>query len=188
MPRSKTGYTPTAVALAYIERMINLGTWAANEKIPTIKTIAETIKVSVPTVRKAIRILEEKGILENQGSLGFFVVPENEAKLYKFNRKLFFLKMSLRGINISEFLDKKTRVVGSLSLKDNGLSILVLNLGNGIIDEMQKSEILEIVEHPIKLEDLTKDTSSSLRKKYDRQQRLRVAASTVLRYPKEFKL
>lgn len=60
------------------------GRYAANEPLPAERDLAATFKVSRDTVRKAIRLLEEQGVLYSDHGRGTFVAPASVRQMSRF--------------------------------------------------------------------------------------------------------
>ncbi|MFD1776926.1 FadR/GntR family transcriptional regulator [Paenibacillus rhizophilus] len=55
------------------KQMIIDGTWAAGERIPTLQQLSKELSVSITTVREALRILENEGIISIEHGRGMYV-------------------------------------------------------------------------------------------------------------------
>ena len=94
------GYKPTKKCIKYIRKMISQGTWPINERIPTIGKISETLSISPTTVRNSIKFFERQGIIENYGSLGFFLKSKESITAPKSKLLLKHLKLNLEAANL----------------------------------------------------------------------------------------
>lgn len=56
-----------------IQAKIDSGIWKPGDKLPTTKELAEQYETSGVTVRKAVDILIEAGVLEGRQGIGVFV-------------------------------------------------------------------------------------------------------------------
>lgn len=63
-------YQKVAIDLAH---RISAGEFAASDRLPTERVLAETLQVSRPTVREALIALEIKGLIEIRGGSGSYV-------------------------------------------------------------------------------------------------------------------
>ncbi|WP_347401586.1 hypothetical protein DOK67_0000086 [Enterococcus sp. DIV0212c] len=61
-----------------IEYWIISGHFQTNEKIPSVRELAETLEVNPTTVQRAYSTLEKEGMLINQRGVGKFVTSEAE--------------------------------------------------------------------------------------------------------------
>lgn len=64
-----------------IEMKIISGAFAAGERIPSTRRIAEYYSVGLSTVQKVLNALESDGIIEPQRGIGYFVKPYIREKL-----------------------------------------------------------------------------------------------------------
>jgi len=182
------GYQPTKKSLTYMRKMISAGYWKPTDRIPTLTNIAETIGVSVGTVRKSVAILETERLIENNGSLGFTVIPPKMSQLYKINKQLFFLKMAGKNVSVVELMEHGGVCVDDSIVQSRGNKLYIYNIlsSKGFYTSIR--EVNEVVFNPVKLEDLVnmdKDELSKMKKKYRRQQKVRKIANLILRHRKE---
>ena len=63
-------------AVTYIRGKIRRKTWEIGQKADSISQISKDIKISKPTVKKAVTILESKSLLENRGIEGIWVIGQ----------------------------------------------------------------------------------------------------------------
>ncbi|WDF67495.1 GntR family transcriptional regulator [Sphingobacterium oryzagri] len=73
---------------------IMLGTWKAEEKIPSVRDLAVQLEVNPNTVMRTYDLLQQKSIIANKRGIGFFLTPDamQEVKSY---RKAQFLEEEL---------------------------------------------------------------------------------------------
>lgn len=182
------GYQPTKKSLTYMKRMISSGHWKPTDRIPALAKIAKTIGVSIGTVRKSVAILENERLLENNGSLGFTVIPPKMSQLYKINKQLFFLKMAGKDVTVVELMEHGGTCVDDSIVQKRGDKLYVYNTlsSKGFYTSIE--EVNEVAFNPVKLEDLVsmdKDELNKIKKKYRRQQKVRKIANSILRHRKE---
>lgn len=67
-------------------QMIN-GTLQADEPLPSIRSLAKDLRISVITTRRAYEELEREGFIYAVAAKGFFVAPQNAALLREENLK-----------------------------------------------------------------------------------------------------
>lgn len=60
----------------YICENILLETWKAGEKIPSVRDMAVETEVNPNTVMRTYAFLQDKGIIQNQRGIGYFVSEE----------------------------------------------------------------------------------------------------------------
>ena len=84
--------------------------------MPPIRTLAEREECNSATVQKALKVLEEQGLIVSRGSKGFFVI-ESEKKIIElrnqnFNRltKILFEKLYTLGFSDSEIIKLFDRI------------------------------------------------------------------------------
>lgn len=182
------GYQPTKKSLTYMRKMISAGHWKPTDRIPALKKIAEVIGVSVGTVRKSVAALEAERLIENNGSLGFTVIPPKMSQLYKINKQLFFLKMAGKNVNVVELMEHGGVCVDDSIVQMRGDKLYVYNTLSTKGFYTSIDEVKEVAFNPVKLEDLVnmdKDELSKMKKKYRRQQKVRKIANSILRHRKE---
>ena len=70
-----------------LHREIAAGHWLAGERLPTESTLAQDLDVAVGTLRKALKVLEEDGLLERRQGSGTYVrKPPEGGAIYQFFR------------------------------------------------------------------------------------------------------
>ncbi|PMJ99167.1 GntR family transcriptional regulator [Vibrio sp. 10N.261.55.A7] len=85
-PKRKPKYVQISELLI---REINAGHWRANERLPVETDLATELNVAVGTLRKALALLEEKGLLERRQGSGTYVKnPPKEAAYQLFRLEL----------------------------------------------------------------------------------------------------
>lgn len=60
-----------------IEQLINQGTLNAGDKVPSIRSMAGQMDVSIMTVLEGFRLLEDRGLIESRPQSGYYVRSEN---------------------------------------------------------------------------------------------------------------
>jgi len=181
----KKGYKPLRKTVTYMHRMINTGKWKSNSRIPTLAKIAECIEVSVNTVRKAVAILEHERYLDNNGALGYCVIPPNLTKLYMTNKQLYFLRLLKLNLDSLEMINKGARAIGKFIVLKDKETIELHNVLSGDKIITSDSELKDCLENPLSLSSLIPLKGEALNReriKYFRQQKLRDAARVILRY------
>lgn len=184
----KKGYQPLRKTVAYMHRMVNSGKWKANHRIPTLARIAETNKVSVNTVRKAVQTLENERLLNNNGSFGFCVVPPSLTNLYFNNRPLYYIRMLKMNMAALEAMSNGGTPVGKYIVYGTQDALSVTNVVSGEVLATSKDELLEAMSHPIHLSSLITLNGVALEKRraaYFKQEKLREIGRVVLKL-KEF--
>lgn len=69
---------------ATLQQEIEQGRYAANAPLPAERELAASFDVSRDTVRKAIRLLEEQGVLYSDHGRGTFAAPESVRQMSRF--------------------------------------------------------------------------------------------------------
>jgi len=88
MISSKQTRLPLYVQISeLLHREIAAGHWLAGERLPTESTLAQDLDVAVGTLRKALAVLEEDGLLERRQGSGTYVrKPPEGGAIYQFFR------------------------------------------------------------------------------------------------------
>ncbi|KID28241.1 winged helix-turn-helix domain-containing protein [Prauserella rugosa] len=71
-PDNKTGYEYELLA-EHLAGLIDSGEWAPGRRMPGERALADEYGVALDTVRKATRILRERGLVQTLKSKGTFV-------------------------------------------------------------------------------------------------------------------
>ena len=76
-----------------VKEQIMTGALAAGEALPSVRLLAQSLRVSVITTKRAYEELEREGFLENVPGKGCFVAPQNreflrEAQLRRVEERL----------------------------------------------------------------------------------------------------
>ncbi len=58
-----------------VERLVRSGALRSGEKIPSVRDMAEQMRVSVMTVLEGYRLLEDRGLIESRPQSGYYVRP-----------------------------------------------------------------------------------------------------------------
>lgn len=186
---NQKGYKPTRKCIKYIKKMISQGSWIVNERIPTIKKISETLDISPTTARNSLRLFEVGGIIENFGSLGFFLKSKtpviNKSKSLSLVRNL---KLNLEATNM--FRDGAVPLKNwVVQLNKEEKKITALNIVSGIKLSCLYSVIESMIKNPITLDNLLNIQNQKIykvkRAQYNRQQKLLPLAKLVLNHKKE---
>ncbi|GBG93668.1 GntR family transcriptional regulator [Ligilactobacillus salitolerans] len=75
---------------AQIENAIFLGSFAANEQIPSTTEISRDFKINPATVLKGMNILVNDGLIEKKRGLGMFVLADAQEKIRVKRQNEFF--------------------------------------------------------------------------------------------------
>ena len=155
-----------------------------HSRLPTLKNLSKKLSVSVPTVRKAIRVLESKKIIQNYDSLGFFVLSDRLIKQNK-NRINFLLHMSLINLTVAKEKYIKKQLYGKYSIIYDSKTdkVFAYNIFTQKHCIVSWTELKKIIDDPITVEKLIQNTS--LRSKYIRQQKLFNIANVISLHKKE---
>ena len=178
--------SPSKKTLAYMRRMISSGSWKPNERIPTLGSIAKTLKVSIPTIRKALKKLEYEKTIQNYDSLGFFVLSDALVQKHKRERTSFLIHMSSVNLDVSKMEYFKRKLFGQYGIGYNPKTRIIL--AHNIITHKSitttVNELDDIIRNPItikKMLEISNDNRLLARTKtvYQRQQRLLRLARVV---------
>lgn len=63
-----------------LQKRIQSGDWVRGERLPSIDALAESFDVAVVTVRQALKVLEEKGLVDRHQGRGTFVAADAKEK------------------------------------------------------------------------------------------------------------
>jgi DNA-binding transcriptional regulator YhcF (GntR family) len=133
--------------LSYMKRMITSNKW--EEKLPSTTSIATKLATSAVTVRNCLRILEAQNVIENNGTIGYFVIPKKFAELYSTNKQLYYLTMLQRNILIAKLIDDGGNMFGNYIIKQENDALKVANVSSGEIINTSKKELFDSVRNPI---------------------------------------
>ena len=88
MISQKPTHLPLYVQISeLLHREIAAGHWLAGERLPTESKLADDLDVAVGTLRKALKVLEEDGLLERRQGSGTYVrKPPEGGAIYQFFR------------------------------------------------------------------------------------------------------
>jgi GntR family transcriptional regulator len=99
---------------AYISEHILLGTWAQDDKIPSVRELAIQLEVNPNTVVRAYEYLQNKEVIYNKRGIGFYTTDDAAEKIKVYSKERFlgqelpelFRNMYLLGIKMDE-LEKR---------------------------------------------------------------------------------
>lgn len=114
-----------------IEDLINEGEVKPGNKLPTENELSKKYDVSRHTVRKALNILRQEGILYRKQGVGTFYKNNTN----KTTKNIGFISISLHAYIFADMLSSVDKI-----LYENGYSIL---LGNSMDDHEREKEILK---------------------------------------------
>lgn len=180
---------PSTKTVAYLKRMISMDKW--QDRLPPVRKIADKLEVSDSTVRKSIRILEEQRSVENNGSLGYTIIPKKFEDLYKSNKQLYYLAMLQRSIRIANLLQDGGQIIDNHVFVRRSREIIAGDIASGDILKTSVMEIVETLQNPITTESmLTLDGEALIKTKtrYHRQQRINKIAEIVMSHRRELGL
>lgn len=175
--------------MSYIKRMISLGKW--KDAIPSALTISQTMSVSGSTVRKVLRLLENQRVVENNGSIGYSIIPKKFEELYRANKQLYYLALLQRNIRITKLLDQGARIIGNFAFLGNRNDLTVANVSSGNIIRTNIRELNSLTIQPITVDSMIGLNGQALKKardKYNKQKRVSGFRELVIRHEKELGL
>ena len=179
---------PGTKTLGYLRRMISSGKWTW---IPPAQQIATTLGVSIATVRKSVKFLEHNQAVENNGSLGYSVVPRKFSQLYKINKQLFYLSLLSKNLRIAEMLDHGGKMLGNFVFLSSDSEIQVANLTSGDLFHTTLGELYNMTENPITVERMLSLSGQQLTKAkalYLKQKRMNSIPQIAIAHRKELGL
>lgn len=182
------GYRQSKKCATYIKRMISKGTWRPNEKIPTLGDISFKLGISLMTVRKVLRQFEMAGIIENWGSMGYYLKVNN---IKPISKNKFYSSAILGNLFASNLLHvggiKTKNWIISYS-KDDSL-IQAYNDLTGKIFKVRLDEVKDTLTNLISLENLLSIKNESKFKqqkiKYLRQREIFPMIKVFVKHKKE---
>lgn len=171
-------------ALTYMRQMIGKNVWKANEPIPTILSIAKTLNISSPTVRKAISVLEYEHTIQKYEPLGFIVLSDVIVKQNRNNRLRYLLTSSTVNLSLAKQRYLKRKVFGRYALGYNKSTneIYAFNIITQKSCTVSFRELKDIIDSPITAKlmlDADDKLLPELKKKYKRQCSLERLAKIV---------
>lgn len=175
--------------LAYIKRMISMEKW--RDVLPSTTKIAEAVSTSSSTVRKALRILENQRIIENNGSIGFSIIPKKFEELYRVNKQLYYLTILQRNIKIANLLDQGAKIIGNFAFLGNRNNLTVANLSSGNVLHTNAKELHRVDRNTITIDTMLQLNGPELKKaklEYNKQQKISSFRELVVRHRKELGL
>jgi len=104
----RSGISITDQIVEQIYDHIVLGDLRTGEQLPTVRELAQQLKVNFNTVARAYRILDQAGIINTQHGRGTYILPEvpaNEAEKSKELDRLsreFLDQMKSKGFSLAE--------------------------------------------------------------------------------------
>ncbi|MBX2857048.1 MAG: GntR family transcriptional regulator [Cellvibrionaceae bacterium] len=73
----------------YIAEKILSEEWKTEQRIPSVREIAKSLKVNVNTVMRSYSLLQEKSIINNQRGIGYFVATSAPSLVAQWKRNEF---------------------------------------------------------------------------------------------------
>lgn len=171
-------------ALAYMRRMISTGHWEVNSKIPHIVTIASLLNVSPPTVRKAIRVLEDQKVIVNY-DFGFFVLSDILIRRNKKSRVSDLLMKASSYLNATKGIHNDYKIINSYAIKveKEPRRIKAINLITSNEISSSIDELFDVIDNPVSLKTVINDNAKI--SKYKRQKELYSLAKLVCYHKRE---
>lgn len=90
------------------------GDYAPEQQIPSIRRLAENKKCNPATVQKAMKVLEEQNLVISCGTIGYFVLSEQEIKELRYQEssklvKILFENLGELGFSEDEIVNLSVR-------------------------------------------------------------------------------
>lgn len=63
-----------------LQKRIDSGDWVRGERLPSMEALSDSFSVAVVTIRRALMLLEQKGLINRQQGRGTFVTSDNANK------------------------------------------------------------------------------------------------------------
>jgi len=163
-----------------IKTMItNLG---PGRKLPTITNLISRLGYSYPTVRNSIKILENEGYLENQGSLGFYTAVHDIRSWLNIQKS--YLSKARTNLDVAKLLSLGAKLYGKFAIL-NGATIIAIDIITGKKFTTSDQEIDSVSYNPISLEEVTQTHGKNQRllmSKFLRYNELRELAQVIYRH------
>lgn len=182
---------PSKKCLSYCRRMISSGKWKVDERIPPLSKIADTLSISTTTVSNVVRSLEREGVLNNYGSMGYFLMPKKQTILSTKNKQLFLLNAVRKHTMVADLLNKGGVIIGEkVVLMEHAQEVLrIVNIINLIESRFSMSEIHDAMNTPLSPEQvLLSKTPRKSQKQYKRQVEILSVMRDVFPYSKKLGL
>lgn len=181
---NKSGRKPFKRALTYMKRMVSTGKWKANKRIPTLATIAKRTGTSIVTTRKAIHQMEYERLIDNNGSLGFCVIPTDLTRLFHADKQRYYLRLIKLNLDTIELLESGGIPLGKYIILSSPPSLVIRNVLSGETTNTTWKDLEASIQSPILLDSLIPLSGLALakaREKYFTQTKLRDAAKVILK-------
>lgn len=99
-----------------ILRLTMLGILSADEKLPSVRSLARDVGINPNTVQKAYQELEREGIIYTVGGKGSFISGDRESQLQRREKALEDLQAAVRqacssGCEEEEILDRVRKII-----------------------------------------------------------------------------
>jgi DNA-binding transcriptional regulator YhcF (GntR family) len=126
-----------------------------------IGALTHKLRVSYPTLRKVVKDFEQKGILENYGSLGFFVSSARSILLKKQSTMGYFTSQLRKNLDASIMLSQGAHQYGQWIVHKNKEQYNLINITTGQKISTTLGEIQDI-DTEMSLEKLLKIKSNNV--------------------------
>lgn len=179
---------PTKKAITYIKTMISKGSFKEGETLPPLDTISKKLKVSYPTVRKAVSILIRGMWIENMGKSGFYVIPRQ--KLIRSGKDLqrFLLSRAGLSLKIAEHLANGFKLFGRRLVMIQGKNVLSFDTVTEKKTVCRIEDLERVLTNPTTIEEVN-NSNGTLRavakRRYERDQLIKEIALLVSRHKSE---
>lgn len=184
------GYKPSKRCATYIKKMIGRRFWKVDERISTIEQIATKLDVSQVTVRNVIKQFEHNGVLENWGSLGFYLKSSTLGPK-KVSKNTYYLAALRTNLNAFDMLSAGGFKIKNWIIKyqKGTQEVIGLNEVTGLTVNTNLIELRHAAASLISYESILRISDVALfeaeKKKFDRQREILPVAKLVLRYKKD---
>jgi DNA-binding transcriptional regulator YhcF (GntR family) len=167
--------------------MINQEKWVPNSRLPSIKSIANKLKVSYSTVRNAFTRFQLDGTIDNYGYLGFYLKSNKNVKS-KSSSLFSDFKLYVSAADLFEH-DAKKISNWAVKYNDKTDKIFGLNLITGIRINSTLRFIDQILKKPVTIEEVADSIGSldhvEIKDMYDKQIEVLPLARLVMKHRRE---
>jgi len=180
-----TGYKQTKETMEWCKKKIKNGKWQEGKNIPSLSEISKKTNVSIPTVRKVIKELENEGLLGSNSIKGYSVIPTHLVNIKNQNINKFYFELTKIKLNIANELNNGGHIFNEFIVRKlENDNYKITNIFNGIIFIKSLFEINEIVKNPLTIKKLLNMNNNEIiksKKIYKQHSTLRGVSEFILR-------
>lgn len=169
-------------ALTALKSNVLNGTWKPGTKLPSAGEMSSVLGVCRQTLKIALEIMKSQKLLDDQGSLGLYVMNPSLQILHQENKQLFFAMMAEKSLEAVKYQAEGGVVLDKYIVLTKNHEVLAVDLTTGAKIKMTVDEIEDTLFNPVSVEELVKLSGSALaraRKKFNRQKELSAVATVI---------